>query len=370
MKRSRSGIFLIVSICVAVVLGVGVGILAHGAIAQSSFTLPRQQAAQPAAQETSAATQAPAAARTYTISMVGDCTLASSQYNNDFDSYIEKNGLEWPFSGTLSILGADEFTLANLECSFSDTALSSSSLFQFRGPASYAGILTAGSVECVTLGNNHTYDFGEQGLTDTEAALDAVGVSYAEPGDAEVFTSANGLRIGVYCPGWTGLSEANIQSGVAALQRAGAELIIVSVHWGTEGSYQLTSAQKSYAHAAIDAGADIVFGTHPHVLQQAESYGGGYIFYSLGNWSFGGNTAPRDRDTAIAQVSVTKGADGSVTLEGFELIPCCLSSTAGVNDYRPVPYASGSEEYLRTMSKLDGSFTGADLSVDYSFITG
>ena len=95
---------------------------------------------------------------------------------------------------------------------------------------------------------------------------------------------------------------------------------------------------------------------------------GGYIFYSLGNWCFGGNTAPRDRDTAIAQVKLTLLRDGTYSVDGYQLIPCCLSSTAGTNDFRPVPYEQGTEEFTRTMSKLDGSFTGPDLNVDYSFL--
>ena len=94
------------------------------------------------------------------------------------------------------------------------------------------------------------------------------------------------------------------------------------------------------------------------------------FFEMLGNFSFGGNTAPRDRDTAIAQVTVMQNTDGTVELQGFSLIPCCLSSMSGVNDYRPKPYEKDSEEYARAMSKLDGTFTGPDLNVDYSFLNG
>lgn len=372
MKRSRSGIFLIVAAIVALLLGIGVGILTHNAIVNSSFMLPQLNAPQPTTntQADTQATPKAEAPKTFVISMVGDCTLASSQYNNDYESYINRHDLSWPFSGTVGYLENDEFTLANLECTFSDQALGSSSLFQFRAPASYAEILKCGSVEYVTLGNNHTYDFGEAGLTDTKAALDSAGVSWAGSGESKVYTTEHGLKIGVYCPGWTGLSESNIVSGIEKLKQAGADLIIMSAHWGTEGSYTVTASQQSFAHIAIDAGADIVFGTHPHVLQRTEAYNGGYIFYSLGNWSFGGNTAPRDRDTAIAQVTVTQKADGTAELTGYSLIPCCLSSTSGVNDYRPTPYEPDSDEYKRAMSKLDGTFTGPDLTVDYSFLNG
>ena len=98
-----------------------------------------------------------------------------------------------------------------------------------------------------------------------------------------------------------------------------------------------------------------------------EAYNGGYIFYSLGNFSFGGNTAPRDVDTAIAQVTVKKDGD-SWAVDGYDLIPCRLSSTDSKNDYCPRPYKEDEEGYARALSKLDGSWTGSDLSVDYSFM--
>ena len=151
------------------------------------------------------------------------------------------------------------------------------------------------------------------------------------------------------------------------LKDAGADILIFAPHWGTEGSYKVTANQESFAHAAIDAGAHIVFGTHPHVLQKMEAYNGGYIFYSLGNFSFGGNTAPRDVDTAIAQATVKKDGDGW-TIDGYDLIPCRLSSADSKNDYRPRPYKEDEEGYARVLSKLDGSWTGSDLNVDYSFM--
>ena len=78
--------------------------------------------------------------------------------------------------------------------------------------------------------------------------------------------------------------------------------------------------------------------------------------------------APRDRDTAIAQIKLLLQKDGSYEINGYDLIPCCLSSTAGANDFRPIPYEANTDEYTRTISKLDGSFSGPDLNVDYTFL--
>ena len=366
MKLKHFYIF-VTGLLIAAILGVGIWFLMKNHILSISIRAPAgSEVLETAVPETPEAPEN--TPRIFTISMVGDCTLASSQYEDSFDAVIAEHGMDWPFGGTVNYLGNDEFTLANLECTFSDSALGSGVLFQFRAPAANAGILAAGSVECVTLANNHTDDFGQQGLTDTEAALDAANVEYNGPNEGKVFETANGLRIGVYCPGWLGLSEANVQSGIAQLQEMSTDVIIFAPHWGSEGSYQVSDLQQQFAHIAIDAGADIVCGTHPHVLQRIEEYNGKYIFYSLGNFSFGGNTQPRDRDTAIAQVTIREQADGSFALDGYSLIPCCLSSTDGVNDFRPVPYDVESEEYARAMSKLSGEFQGGDLDVDYSFL--
>ena len=371
MKAKRSTVFLIVCFLIAAALAGGLYYLLQRT--DFSFLSRSEAAAESTPAATAVVTPTPEpteepAPKEITISMIGDCTLASSQYDNTFEDYLSKNGLSWPFSGTVDFFKNDVFTLANLECTFSDKELGSASLFYFRAPTANTAILNEGHVDCVTLGNNHTNDFGEQGLADTEAALDAAGISWVGPNDAKVYDTEIGVRIGVYCPGWSGLSESNIQVGITALQSAGADICIFAPHWGNEGSYQVSPNQEAFARFAIDAGAQIVCGTHPHVLQRVEEYNGGYIFYSLGNWSFGGNTSPRDRDTAIAQINLLLQKDGTYLINGYSLIPCCLSSTSGLNDFRPIPYEEGTDEYARAMSKLDGSFSGPDLNVDYSFL--
>ena len=110
----------------------------------------------------------------------------------------------------------------------------------------------------------------------------------------------------------------------------------------------------------------MIYGSHPHCLQPIEEYNGGVILYSMGNWSFGGNTNPSDWDTAIVQVTLKRDLDGSVTNDSITVIPCCVSQARESNDYRPTPYEEGSEEYNRAISKLDGSFDGPNGNADYS----
>jgi hypothetical protein len=120
--------------------------------------------------------------------------------------------------------------------------------------------------------------------------------------------------------------------------------------------------------AAIDAGAHIVVGHGPHRSEPAEEYNGGVIYYSLGNWIFGGNTAPADMDAGIAQVVIRRDVDGTIALDSWKAIPCSISSVAGTNDYRPTVFEEGTAEYNRAISKLDGSGTGANNVIDYSFM--
>lgn len=375
-KSPRSGrastVVLVVLLLTAVLVSAGLVFLAMNTIDEFDLHLDftKQSAkAEPVSPVETAAPEEPEP-ETFVISMVGDCTLASSQRTSDFDRVIQENGLEWPFSGTVDILADDDFTLANLECSFSDESLRSASTFAFLGKAEYAQILANGSIEAVTNGNNHTLDFNERGAADTKAAVEAANVGYIGANESQIFTTARGLKIGVYCPGWRNATIDGANQAIPALREAGADIVIYAPHWGMEGQYHPIAEQELVAHTAIDAGADIVCGTHPHVMQRMEEYNGGKIFYSLGNFSFGGNNAPRDRDSVIAQVIITKEPDGKCTVTGTNLIPCCLSSTEGVNDYRPVPYAEDDEFYARALSKLDGTFTGPDLTIDYSFLNG
>ena len=332
--------------------------------------LPTPEYASPSPAPTPSATPSPTPEPTpqdeyFVISMCGDCTLSSSQRENTFE-YIVDGDMAYPFSGVKQFFEDDYLTIANLECSLSPEPLYGSSTFQFCGDAENAQMLIEGSVEFVTLGNNHTMDFGQKGLDNTTATLDEYGIDYAVPDGSFVYQSGDGPSIGLYAAPWCA-TEAQVRAGVSALAaREDVDLVVCLMHWGMEGYYRPSGSQTSLGRAAVDSGADIVYGSHPHVLQSIEEYNGAYIIYSLGNFVFGGNTNPRDKDTAIVQFTIKRAASGEVTVEGMEKIPCSLTSTAGMNDFRPEPYEEGTEEYERAMSKLDGTFTGPNLVIDYS----
>lgn len=313
----------------------------------------------------------------FTLSFIGDCTLTSHQNLWEGSPYhyaSRMNGdYSYPFSNTVEYFENDDFTLANLECTFSDQQLYSGQTFYFKAPSEWAQILTCGGVDFVTTANNHMYDFGEAGAQDTFATLEYWGIPYGTDGQAQIFTTESGLTLGIYCayrdymPSQEAAAEA-----IAQLREQGAEYVICAFHWGQELYYEPNQAQIQLAHACVDAGADLVYGSHSHCLQPMEEYNGGLILYSMGNWSFGGNTSPTDRDTAIVQVTVKRDLDGSISRDSYDIIPCCVSSLpvgadeGADNDYRPTPYEEGSEEYERTLSKLNGTYQAGSQGADYS----
>ena len=301
----------------------------------------------------------------FTISMIGDCTLSSSQLNNDYENVMDGD-FAYPFSGTKDIFEADDFTIANLECTFSDKWMNNVAYgtFFFLGDSSHAQILTEGGVDVVTFANNHTDDYGPKGIEDTHKALDAVGIPYVDNDDYQIY-DVDGMKLAIYAINMP--TDEMVTAGIERLKaNENPDVIMAACHFGIEGRYHPTETQQKAARAAIDAGADVVIGSHPHVLQITEEYHGGYIFYSLGNFSFGGNTNPRDKDSVIAQVVYELQQDGSYVRKEVKLIPVAISGKENANDYRPVPYEEGSEGYNRVLSKLDGSFDGDDLHIDYS----
>lgn len=305
------------------------------------------------------------------LSFAGDCTLGGDSnklfYPQSLLTVVNDMGMDWPFSGTYDVFANDDLSLVNLEGVFTNSRKAAVKTFTFRAPPEYADILVQGSIEAVNLANNHTMDYLERGLKDTKAALDARGIAYCQSYEPTV-VEAKGLRIallGLTYP----LRKVHLKalySDIEAFRAQGIDLIVVSFHWGKELSLKQNLDQVAVAHATIDHGADIVVGTHPHVLQGMEVYKNKPIFYSLGNFSFGGNVSPRDIDTAIIQTTYDI-TDSGLQLARLEVFPCAVTSNAlgESQDYRPV-FVSG-EAAQRVLKKL--SYRAAGLPEDF-FSTG
>jgi len=306
--------------------------------------------------------------KTFLISMIGDCTLATVPgYEGSEYAYetIVNSDFSYPFAKTRQYFENDDLTFANFESCLTTSTDAVAKTFIFKTDPSYAEVMKEGSVELVTLANNHINDFGEQGAEDTKEALLDAGVASVGRNECLIYETAGGLKIGVYAASFGETSQ--IQSGIKQLQDDGADFIIAALHWGDEGSYTPNQTQISQGHAAIDAGADFVYGSHPHTLQPYEEYNGHYIYYSMGNWTFGGNTNPRDKDTFILQLTLERLEDGSVIVSERTHIPCASSGETSYNNYQPVPYEEDSEGYARVLSKLEGTFSGENLSIGYGY---
>ena len=303
----------------------------------------------------------------FTLTFVGDCTLGTMPDRmNSATSFVGTIGKDYhlPFQYVSEYFSTDDCTFVNLESVLADDGVAADKLFTFRGPTDYGQILTTGSVELVTLANNHTYDFGVEGYLSTKNVLDAQGTAYVEANSTAVYTTESGLTVGVYAV-YFNLNTADLIKDIEAMRQQGAEVIVAAVHWGEEGKYNPNNTQTSIAQTLIDNGVDIVWGHHPHVLQKIEYYNGGVIYYSLGNFSFGGNHNPYDYDTAVVQQQILRDPQGNISLGELTVVPCSLSSVEKRNDFQPTPYEAGSEAYDRVLSKLSGTYEGKDIDLSY-----
>lgn len=283
--------------------------------------------------------------KTFTVTLAGDTTLGSTddlrKRDDCFERVAEEKGYGWFFSGLESLFATDDMTLVNFEGTLTEETEKKEKKFNFKGPAEYTDILTLGSVEAVTVANNHTLDYGTKGRDDTIANLENAGITVSGNGQLGVFEK-NGVKVGMtgYCFPYKD-GKKDISKDVKALREMGCQIVIASFHWGSEYREDFTGEQRSIGRAAIKAGADIVVGHHPHIVQGIESYNDSYILYSVGNLVFGGNVDPDDRDAYAARVTFTVHEDRAEAPE-VVIVPLRLTALSDGTDYRPV-IAEGEE---------------------------
>ena len=256
------------------------------------------------------------------LNAVGDIMLAGS----GTPTYA-RLGYDYPFAATRRHLQNGDLAIGNLE-----TPLTSrgdefrDKQFRFRADPAAAIALRQAGFTVLTLANNHMLDYGPAGLQDTIDLLDRHGILHAGAGETleaarrAVTITVKGKRLAFLAysltfpeefyatisrpgtaPGYTPFFADDI-----AKARQMADYVIVSFHWGTERAERPHSRQIAAAHQAIDAGADVVLGHHPHVLQGIERYKGSVILYSLGNYAFG-SLSPSSRQSVIARITLGEG---------------------------------------------------------------
>lgn len=289
-----------------------------------------------------------------TVSAVGDCTLGvDSRYNSVFNSYYKRKGAAYFLKKVRPVFAKDDLTIVNFEGTLTTSKSRADKAFTFKGPAKYASILTKSSVEVANLANNHSLDFGAKGLADTKRTLKKRGIAWCM-NPTIAYKTVKGVKVAFL--GFDevdGVTKAQVKAGIKKAKKAKAAIIIVSFHWGIERDYYPAKVQKKLGRYAIDCGASLVLGHHPHVLQGIEEYKGRYIVHSLGNFCFGGNTNPKDKDTMIFQQTFTVRNGELTKKDNARIIPCSLSGSKTTNTFQPrILKGSEKKALIKKMNRL------------------
>ena len=300
------------------------------------------------------------------FSFVGDCTFGRINESNSgklFPKVFERSGSPtYPFDFVRTVFTCDDLTVINFEGTLTTSKHQADKQWRFRGDPEYAKILPLSSVEAATLANNHSIDYHEQGLKDTEKYLKAEGVGTFRYDDVLVksIETKNGTFEAAFIGCSFTITKEKIKNMLASVdehKRAG-RLVVVVLHWGKEYTDKPVPNQVELAHLLIDAGADLIVGHHPHVLQGIEKYKGKYIAYSLGNFAFGGNTVDKNPHTVILRAWIGM-TSGKPEISNISVVPChATSSGNSTNNYRPVPLfgkeGDKTADYLLSLCKKIG----------------
>jgi len=265
--------------------------------------------------------------KSITMSFVGDCMLATmlgSTAPGTFNALANSVDPEYFFEGMAEYFLSDDWTVANCENVFSDSALSPVSknhdpAYWYISKADNAKIFTVGGIDIVSFANNHANDYGTQGRTDTIAALEAANVEWGD-NDKPLILEKHGVKIALLCTTmyYSGY-ETTINNWIKSVKDE-TDYIIIYYHGGTERQHYPDPWRVNAAKSMIDAGADLILGNHPHVLQPMEEYNGGFIVHSLGNFLFGGSSRPENR-TIIFQLTL-QIQQNQILSKQYSITPC------------------------------------------------
>lgn len=254
-----------------------------------------------------------------------------------FNEYANRESADYFLKNAAPYFQSDDFTVVNLENVLSDRPLGAASKpnppnYWFKSKTSNTDILTSSGVECVSVVNNHSRDYGLEGYKDTIAAIEKTELEYGTE-DKIVYFEKNDFKIALVCCFlWNNGSMNSILKRLDEAKKE-SDFQIVFFHGGKEGEHTPEKWKIDACHKLVDNGADAVIGAHPHVLQRAESYNGGKIVYSLGNFCFGGNRSPENR-TVIYRLTINVNADDKSFTQDAAIIPFYVF-TGSTNNYQP-----------------------------------
>ena len=289
-----------------------------------------------------------------TISAAGDFTLGyykGQGAGGRFDEVARANGYAYFMKNVKSIFEEDDLTIINLEGPLTTRGIAAEKEFAIRGLPEYIKILILGNIEVANLANNHSKDYGSEGYTDTKNILTKNQIGYFGS-DKTYYTTINDIRVALIGESaWSNDQGIKNKLKKRITEAKGkADLIIVEFHWGIEREHIPNKAQQDLAKYVIDQGAHLVLGSHPHVIQGIGSYKGANIVYSMGNFCFGANRNPDDKDTFIYRETFVLTDEG-ITSEGNEIIPCSISSVTNRNNYQPTVLTGAHKE--RVLKRIE-----------------
>ena len=303
---------------------------------------------------------------TVTMTFLGDCTLGGEEKKArqplSFASRIAENGMDFPFRGLKQLTETDDLTVANLEVVLSDRKLKKEKKeFNFIGPTANTQILKEGNIECVTVANNHTHDYGNEGYADTKKALEEAGICWFGVDAPAIWRSDEGLMIGFLGVNYslTGNRAKRFAAQAEKLRDLGCAAVITVMHAGTEYSYRPPdNYQAQIVERAVKAGSCLVIGHHPHVLQGVVMKDNVPVVYSLGNCSFGGTTFAKDNDALVVRAELRFGA-GELREIALTFYPISITSDKRHNNYSPcLLTGDDAERVLKKMTETTGTDPG------------
>lgn len=223
--------------------------------------------------------------------------LGDISFSRGVERVIQRNNADYPLGLVNDYLHNSDVVFGNLETSIIDGPVMGMNEMRFRSRLEVGPALAKANISIVSLANNHVMDFGVKGLDTTKSVLSENGIKYVglkddnrveyiEIGENRLaFLAYNGVEMRGDSSYINDMDLMEMSKDVKEA-KANADIVIVSMHCGDEYSNNVSQKQRDFAHFAIDSGANLVIGHHPHVVQEFEEYMGGYIFYSLGNFLF------------------------------------------------------------------------------------
>ena len=315
--------------------------------------------------------------KTITITFTGDVTLGGEEDVQtepySFTALYDKHGPEYFLANFAEFFAEDDLTVVNLEGVLSDNTTvqpvqeGKNGSYFFRGRTEFAKVLTAASVEAASIANNHTYDYGDVGLRDTIQALEAEGIEWfgtraRHTTDTEkfLFYEKDGVTICLMSLYWDDYLQGNpkgcgafLADEIERIKTSGeADAVIAILHGGQEYGRHRTRPQTVFTKMAMNAGADLVICHHAHVVMGMDVINNRSAFYSLGNFSFGGNRnayqkrGSKVQDAApalVVRAELTFDDEGNYKGQQMTLYPVQITSVDRAtdpaedqpNDYQP-----------------------------------